>query len=192
MAETHPNVDEHVAENLVQIDKIENLKFILQEWERNFAVARSRTETKKTRSHNVKQELYQLIGFYGVFQGVIVSAVAQANPASPASWAPAYLSVLASIATLLIVHIKLNDYKMLSMDAEKELADAKVLKAKISRLKDYGASFVFAMHARDDLRPKKLQQYQDNYYWPIMIFLFLFSFIVCVFGLHRSVVVEYR
>jgi hypothetical protein len=68
-----------------------------------------------------------LIGFYGVFQGVIVSAVAQAiNPASPASWGPASLSVLASIATLLIVHIKLNDYKMLSMDAEKELADAKV------------------------------------------------------------------
>ncbi len=126
MADTHPNFDEHVAENLVQIEKIKNLKFILQEWERNFAVACNRTETKKTRSSNVKQELYQLIGFYGVFQGVIVSAVAQTNFASPASLGPAYLSVLASIATLLSVHIKLKDYKMLYMDAEKELEDAKV------------------------------------------------------------------
>lgn len=126
MAETHPNFDECIAENLVQIDKIEKLKFILQEWERNFTLARNRTETKKTRSSNVKQEVYQLILFYGVFQGVMISAIAQANFASPASWGPTYLSVLASTATLLSVHIKLNDYKMLYVDAEKELEDAKV------------------------------------------------------------------
>ena len=144
MAETHPNFDEHVAKNLVQIDKSENLKFILQEWERNFALARNRTETKKTRSYNVKQELYQLIGFYAVFQGVIVSAVAQANFASPASWGPAYLSVLASIATLLSVHIKLNDYKMLYMDAEKELADAKVRLQSTTQTRKTSHHFIYA------------------------------------------------
>lgn len=128
MADLHRiNVDEVEADNLVDIEDTPNLRLILAEWQSRFKLARDRIETKRTRSINVKNELYQLIGFYSVFQGVVLTAVAQASTVKcHTSWGPASLSAMASIATLFSVHNKFKDYNSLNSEMNKEQNDAKV------------------------------------------------------------------
>ena len=59
-----------------------------------------------------------------------------------------------------------------------------VLKEKIDQLKLQGTNFDFAKHAPDahkkeaENRNKKTWP-KEKYHWPVMFFLFLFSFIVC-------------
>lgn len=54
------------------------------------------------------KELYQIIGFYALFQGVIFTAVAQSNLLTCAdSWAPAVASVAVSVGTICGVVAKL-------------------------------------------------------------------------------------
>jgi hypothetical protein len=128
MADSHRvNIDEVEADNLVAIQRTPKLRMILAEWQRRYKIARNRVETKRTRSINVKNELYQLIGFYSVFQGVVLTAVAQASTVKcHTSWGPASLSAMASIATLFSVHNKFRDYNTLDSDMNEEQDDAKV------------------------------------------------------------------
>jgi hypothetical protein len=115
------------AERLFEIDSVPKLKLILTEWEKRFKVSSLRIEKKSTRSINAKNELYQLIGFYSVFQGVVLTAVAQTSLIQcQQSWGPASLSLLASIATIISVYIKLKSYSDHRKALEEETADSKV------------------------------------------------------------------
>jgi len=121
------NPIEKEADCLVDIDSVPKLKRILTEWEKRFEASSVRIEKKSTRSINAKNELYQLIGFYSVFQGVVLTAVAQTNLIQcQQSWGPVSLSLLASIATIVSVYIKLKDYSEHSKALEEEIADSKV------------------------------------------------------------------
>ncbi|CAM6045644.1 unnamed protein product [Sphagnum compactum] len=108
------------AERLLEIDNDPKLKRVLKEWEKLFKVESLRVEKITARAIVVKNELYQLIGFYSVFQGVILTAVSQTNLIQcNQSWGPALLSVLASIATLGGVCNKLNSYNRVKRTLEK-------------------------------------------------------------------------
>jgi hypothetical protein len=121
------NPIEKEAERLLEIDEVPKLKRSLTEWEKRFEVSSLRIEKKNTRSINAKNELYQLIGFYSVFQGVVLTAVAQTNLIQcRQSWGPVSLSLLASIATIVSVYIKLKDYSQHRKDLEKETAISQV------------------------------------------------------------------
>ncbi len=117
------NPREIEAERLLEIDSVPKLKRILKEWEKRFEVSSLRIEEKSTRSINAKNELYQLIGFYSVFQGVVLTAVAQTSLIHcQQSWGPVSLSLLASIATIVSVYIKLKDYSDHRKALEEETA----------------------------------------------------------------------
>ncbi|KAH9566717.1 hypothetical protein CY35_04G143600, partial [Sphagnum magellanicum] len=141
------------AERLLEIDSVPKLKRILKEWEKRFEVSSLRIEKKSTRSINAKNELYQLIGFYSVFQGVVLTAVAQTSLIQcQQSWGPVSLSLLASIATIVSVYIKLKDYGDHRKALEEETAiswSGKVcpsglaLHLRISKLKQAGKNFEF-------------------------------------------------
>jgi hypothetical protein len=83
---------------------IENNPFYvtaLQEWSRKEALFSNRVERKKKIVSNLKNEIYQLIGFFSVFQGVILTAVAQSSLLHCNNlWSPISLSVLASAASI--------------------------------------------------------------------------------------------
>jgi hypothetical protein len=88
------NPSEIEADCLVDIDSVPKLKRILTEWENRFQVSSLTIEKKSTRSINAKNELYQLIGFYSVFQGVVLTAVAQTSLIQcQQSWGPVSLAV---------------------------------------------------------------------------------------------------
>jgi hypothetical protein len=90
-------------------------------------VSSLRIEKKNTRSINAKNELYQLIGFYSVFQGVVLTAVAQTSLMQcQQSWIPVSLSLLASIATIVSVYIRLKNYSDHRKALEEETAISKV------------------------------------------------------------------
>ncbi len=116
------NPSEIEADCLVDIDSVPKLNRILTEWENRFEVSSLRIEKKSTRSINAKNELYQLIGFYSVFQGVVLTAVAQTSHIQ----CPVLLSLLASIATIVSVYIKLESYSRHRKALEEETADSKV------------------------------------------------------------------
>jgi hypothetical protein len=115
------------AERLLEIDNDPKLKRVLQEWEKLFKVESLKVEKITARAIVVKNELYQLVGFYSVFQGVVLTAVAQTNLIKcNQSWGPAALSVLASIATLAGVCSKLNSYNKVKRTLKKATNDLKV------------------------------------------------------------------
>ncbi|CAK9857285.1 unnamed protein product [Sphagnum jensenii] len=115
------------AERLLEIDDDPKLKRVLKEWEKLFKVESLSVEKITARAIVVKNELYQLVGFYSVFQGVVLTAVAQTNLIKcNQSWGPASLSLLASIATLAGVCNKLNSYNKVKRSLKKATTDLKV------------------------------------------------------------------
>jgi hypothetical protein len=124
---TQVNPIEIEAALLIEIDNDPKLKRVLQEWEKLSKVESLRVEKITARAIVFKNELYQLIGFYSVFQGVVLTAVAQTNLIKcNQSWGPASLSVLASIATLAGVCNKLNHYNKVKRTLKKATTDLKV------------------------------------------------------------------
>jgi hypothetical protein len=121
------NADEVKAERLCEIANCQKLSLLLKDWEKQFKVARERIETKTTRTNSAKNDLYQWIGFFSVFQGVVLTAVAWSSTLGcQQSWAPASLSLIASVVTIVSVHFKLKSYRALELNLANETYDSKV------------------------------------------------------------------
>ncbi|CAK9875519.1 unnamed protein product [Sphagnum jensenii] len=167
------NPNEIEADRLLEIDSVPKLKLILTEWEKRFEVSSLRIEKKNTRSINAKNELYQLIGFYSVFQGVVLTAVAQTSLIQcQQSWGPVSLSLLASIATIVSVYTKLKDYSDHRKSLEEETASSKILDSCISKLKEEGKNFKFP-DIQD--RKKTSKGLEPLYIVAVILALILFS-----------------
>ena len=70
------------------------LKIAFQEWEKAFDSSKNQTEMYKAQRGLIRNEIYQLIGFFIVFQGVMFTAVAQASVLRCTNWwAPFTLSI---------------------------------------------------------------------------------------------------
>lgn len=74
-------------------------KEALQEWQRKTKLLTSKVERRTKQSESLKSEIYNLVGYFSVFQGVVLTAVSQAQTSvlncSKAS-VPILLSALAS------------------------------------------------------------------------------------------------
>ncbi|CAK9229944.1 unnamed protein product [Sphagnum troendelagicum] len=177
--------DEVEADRSLQIDTDPKLRLLLRDWEKNYKVARERIEKKETRTINAKAELYQLLGFYSVFQGVVLTAVAQSNTLfCLSSWAPASLSLLASASTVVGVHYKLTSYSRLKVALKNERRTAVDLRDQILELKIKGNEFDFSWfkgeYERRESRkkPRKVEELKPRYYCLIVLPLVLFSLII--------------
>lgn len=95
----------------IQVLSEENKKRI-QEWEVERKEERKSTELYRARCTADKTEMYQLLGFYTVFQGVVFNTVATSTKLTcQTSWLPAVLSILICVSTATSVHYKLTDYE---------------------------------------------------------------------------------
>ena len=88
---------------------------LLKDLEKENKEERKNVELYRARCTSDKTELYHLMGFYSVFQGVVFSNVAN-SPRNiltcQISLLPALLSLLVSVATAISVHFKLRDYEI--------------------------------------------------------------------------------
>jgi len=105
------NGNKSTAHSLRIIDKDPEKKLFLKNWETKRSDLNKKINSKSTDVITVKGDLYQFIGLYSVFQGVILTAVAQSNSLScNSAWAPGLLSLFASVVTLASVYSKLHNY----------------------------------------------------------------------------------
>jgi hypothetical protein len=94
--------------NLVLIEKSLIHQKALEEWTRKENLFTARVERKTKKVDSLKNEVYQLLGFFSVFQGVLLTAVSQSNLLHCNNlWSPIVLSVLASVVTIAAIAQKL-------------------------------------------------------------------------------------
>jgi hypothetical protein len=87
-------------------------KKALEVWRYKEDLLTKRVERKKNKVAELKNEVYQLIGFFSVFQGVVLTAVTQASQLHcHTRWIPISLSILASVVTIAGVIQKLDQIK---------------------------------------------------------------------------------
>lgn len=88
-------------DNIIWIRKTMRLQVALEEWVKKEKLFAARSDRKRKQSLSVKNEIYQLLGFYSVFQGVLLTAVAQSGLLYCNNWWTAFsLSALASCVTI--------------------------------------------------------------------------------------------
>jgi hypothetical protein len=113
---------------LLEIEKDDFLRLQLKNWEEQAASIAKKIERKETRTFVVKNELYQLTGFYIVFQGVVLTAVAQASALTCRQWwSPFTLSLIASIVTIVAFYQKLDAFRDVKDNLKEEKYSFQVL-----------------------------------------------------------------
>jgi hypothetical protein len=121
------NVDELRADRLYDIAQNDKLSLLLKDWEKQFKEARDRIDIKTSRINIGYNEVYQWIGFFSVFQGVVLTTVVQSSTLGcQLSWAPASLSFIASVVTIVSVRFKLKSYRARKLSLANEKYDSKV------------------------------------------------------------------
>lgn len=79
----------------------EALKEAYETWQAKDVLFATRVDKKRKQSSSLMNEIYQLVGFYSVFQGVLLTAVAQSSLLHCDNWWTAFfLSLLASLVTV--------------------------------------------------------------------------------------------
>lgn len=121
-------LNEIEADRLKEIERDLRLKLILADWQSRLKESQERKERKQSLSLNVKNEIYQLIGFFSVFQGVVLTTVSQASQLTCHNWwGPFALSLLASITTLFGVCNKFHNFIKWKRATDVEVENSKVL-----------------------------------------------------------------
>ncbi|KAG0577582.1 hypothetical protein KC19_5G166400 [Ceratodon purpureus] len=152
--------------NLLWIEKNELHKKALEDWERKGKLLTAKVERKKKRSGNLRNEVYQLIGFFSVFQGVVLTAVSQSNLLHCNNlWCPIVLSGLASIVTLAGVRQKLDTISALDKTILAEEASLRVIVARETYLRRLGKKFRFIEHCEDGLVNLELESKSKEENW---------------------------
>lgn len=87
-------------------------KEALEVWQEKEALFTSRNDRRRKQISYCQTEIYQLVGFYSVFQGVLFTAVAQStNLKCNNRWTVILLSALASVVIVIGVFLKLKSIK---------------------------------------------------------------------------------
>jgi hypothetical protein len=118
-----------VATNLEELNsgRYTKLKHAFDDWEKSLETSLKRREYKEALRDAIRNEIYQVIGFYIVFQGVIFTAVAQASVLRCHNWWTSFLlSLLTSLVTIGVVLQKLQDFWALETTIASEILTAKV------------------------------------------------------------------
>lgn len=143
-----------VANNLKELNsgRYEKLRFAFEDWEKTFETFQKRREYKEAQRDAIRNEIYQVIGFYIVFQGVLITAVAQASVLRCRNWWTTFiLSLLTSLVTIGAVLQKLSEFWALETTIASVISSAKVLKTRINDVKlNIGPqNFDFKKNAKD-------------------------------------------
>jgi hypothetical protein len=135
--------------SLLEIENDPILRLQLKNWEEQAKSISRRIERKENRTYAVKNEVYQLLGFYLVFQGVVLTAVAQASVLTCEEWwSPFILSSMTSIVAIVGVYQKLQSLHDVEENLREERISYQVLSRNIQLFKRKGGSFDFVNDVR--------------------------------------------
>ncbi|KAG0601373.1 hypothetical protein M758_11G105500 [Ceratodon purpureus] len=163
--------------NLLDIEKNPVYAKAQEEWSKKETLFTSRVERKKKKVANLKNEIYQLIGFFSVFQGVLLTAVSQSNLLHCNNlWSPIALSVVASVVTVAGVLQKLMQIRSLQYTILSEERSLKEVVKRLNNLRNSGVDkFRFAEFAYSKA---KKQSTRWNTFYLVLVIISLLSFAV--------------
>ncbi|KAG0566584.1 hypothetical protein KC19_7G074800 [Ceratodon purpureus] len=171
--------------NLVKIDQHPIYKKALAEWEREVALFESRVERKTKRSEGLKEEIYSVIGFYSVFQGVLLTATSQSNYLHCQNVGiPIALSAFASVFTLVHIRQKFQVIRGLQKNIDLEGISLKEVKARVLALKERGPEgfrfydFLEDKEKKTSFHPTLCGLRGSSFLVPVAILLFSVVFLI--------------
>lgn len=130
----------------------------LEEWDKKSKVVASSIERKTKQIESLKNEIYNLVGFYSVFQGVVFTAVAQGNE----KWLTCYkvaipitLSLLASLVSFIGIWEKLKKIQFHEGRINSDLSYKQTLERFEKKLLDDAKNFRFAKLKAVGTQPKE-------------------------------------
>ena len=115
--------------NLVWIKQNELYYELLQEQEQSFKLLSERVDRREKNLQDLKSQVFNLLGFFGVFQEVLLTAVTQLASSQAKCgkvWVPVFLSVLAGGATIVAVIFKFEQLDITELLLKQELHYQKV------------------------------------------------------------------
>jgi hypothetical protein len=99
----------------------------LKEWQNNADLFGNRVDKRKKESRSIRNEVYQLVGFFSAFQGLLLTAVAQSSLLRKNNRAfPLALSAFATVLTVLGVGQKNKQIRELNKTIKGEDPTRKV------------------------------------------------------------------
>jgi hypothetical protein len=116
--------------NLVWAKKHPVYRVALEEWDRTERLVSSRVDRREKRSADLINQIFNLVGFYSVFQGVVLTAVSQVVSATTSCgsqcgkvWVPILLTLFGAVVTIVGILEKFTNLKSLekSIDDERRI-----------------------------------------------------------------------
>uniref|UniRef100_A9U1U0 Predicted protein n=1 Tax=Physcomitrium patens TaxID=3218 RepID=A9U1U0_PHYPA len=142
-------------QNLVKISKNEELKTALDDWKEIKNGCETRLKEISSGQADLRNQEYSIIGFFSVFEGVVLTAVSQLTTGTSQRkcgkiWCPIVLTVIAAGLAITALLEKFRRFP----DLEYQEADQKFLRkvtaGRISQLRYKGNNFDFAKDATEN------------------------------------------
>jgi uncharacterized membrane protein len=127
-------------------------KVALEEWDRKERLLSARLERREKQKVDLINQIFNLVGFYSVFQGVVLTAVSQLAASSESQcgkvWFPIVLSLVAAVVALIGLWLRFKKLKELedSINIEKKALAEPIRRRQ--RLLDSGEAFRFFRDTR--------------------------------------------
>lgn len=119
-----PNFPHKEIQNVLWIEGSDEHRAALKEWDRKELYLSSKVDRKEKRSADLTNHIFNIVGFFSVFQGVVLTAVSQlkssTKPLCGMVWVPALLSSVAAVVTIIGVLIKFSSLQELEISIHNE------------------------------------------------------------------------
>jgi hypothetical protein len=136
---------EHIVDIKYPRDETDTRKLVyreaLVEWENQHKLLQGKVETRTKRINQATNEIYQLVGLYSVFVGVVYTAVVQSNHLKcPHIWSPIILCVLAYLVVFTVTVKRFRDINVDLGTREEDDSFRKQAQRNLRELKRQGTS----------------------------------------------------
>ena len=120
--------------NILAIQNDPVYEVALREWDRREAYLGNRVDRREKASADLVNQLFNIVGFFSVFQGVVLTAVSQLKSDTSCGiiWFPVILSTVACVVSIVGLRIKFRNLKELEDSIRDEKSAQKVSPCNLS------------------------------------------------------------
>lgn len=138
-------------------------RFQLEDWRIEEKTLRDRIHRKEKNFSAVESEIFELMGLFTLFQGVIFSAVAQTSILKCRDWwSPFCMSIIVSGATLFALVQRLRNFAYLKKELDKACLQAHCLYETVQDLQGRGVEFDLNRLGNEPREPPEQTQVDVN------------------------------
>ncbi|KAH8937848.1 hypothetical protein BDL97_16G050900 [Sphagnum fallax] len=153
----------------LEATQINMCKVALEEWQNTAELFVKRVDKKNKEARSIRNEIYQVVGFYSAFQGLLITAVAQSNLLQCHNVGfPLALSAIATAAAVIGMGQKNAAIRDLKMTIKSETPTRKAFVARVEDLKRQGTDFNFRNIKGRMVKKSKLRKNKCRNIWAVL------------------------